>query len=131
MRNEIPVSVRGFYGEKHARNSFTSLAIRLLVAVDVMSAVLLWLVRPAQGTAVRNWITGAFVMALGGGLFLHLVVETWQTRRLIRFKGGPAVDCEKSPRLYNAILVVFAIACAAMFSVGVSLAVQWPWRIRS
>jgi len=131
MRSELPTAIRGFYGEKYTKNRYTSLALGLVAGLGVVSMLLLLVVQPAQGTPVRHWAAGCLAMAGGSAVFLYLVVETWQTRRLIRFKGCPAIDYDKSPRLYATTLVAFALVAATMFLVGLGVVVQWPEAIHS
>jgi len=113
--------VGGFYGDKYPKKTGTTIAIWVTGAISFGFFALFLLLHPAEGSKTSNWIFGALAVFSGLSIFLFLVVETWQTRRLIRFKGGPVINFETSQFGYIACLILFGLISIVIVSYGAHL----------
>jgi peptidoglycan/LPS O-acetylase OafA/YrhL len=113
-----------FYGDKYPKRAVTTIGIRVSTGLCVVSAVILVVLQPSHGSQADLLIFGVFCVFLALSIFLFLVVETWQTRRLLRFRGGPVVDFKRWPQRYIACLIFFSFLCVALCLYGISQVIR-------
>jgi len=114
-------------GSKYPKRVATTIAIWVSASLAVLTLILGVLLHPPRGSPTNRLIGGAFGLFFGLLLFLYLVVETWQTRRVIMAKGGPLANYETSPGWYIFCLVLFGLFAAAIFFVSVREILRYIW----
>jgi hypothetical protein len=106
------------YAYKYPKRAATTIAIRVTTAIAAIPVVLSLALHPSRGLPASYWLGGIFALFAGLSIFLFLVVETWQTRKSIRFRGGPVVNFETSPICYIVCLIFFGLVAAAFCIFG-------------
>ena len=109
----------GFYGDKYPKKIVTTVAIYIATAMAIIFTALLLFLHPSKGSRLECLISGGVAIFFGLSFFLYYVVEIWQTRRLIRFRSGPAISYDTQRFRYVACLVLFGLLSCVICFVGI------------
>ena len=80
---------------------------------------LFFLLNPSRGSQTERLLLGGIYIFAGLAFFLYYVIETWQTRRLVRMRGGPRVNYETQRVWYFICLLLLGAMSAFFWFLGV------------
>jgi hypothetical protein len=112
--------IKEIYGGTYLPSRITRFGIGASVIVVVLLFFTTLALQLPEEDVLQRLLIGGQLVFSGVAGWLYFVLDVWQTRRFIRFKAGPTIKYDESPKLYKFLLVLFTLICISIVAGGLA-----------